>query len=84
MLLAVVVAVAAGGTAGCSHDKTGSAAKRPQTTAPAATSEPATAAPATGPVTDADVTEVDQVLRRLDTELDRLDSDLTTGEGDVQ
>jgi hypothetical protein len=35
-------------------------------------------------VTDADVADVDQVLRRLDTELDRLDSDLATNEGETQ
>jgi hypothetical protein len=35
-------------------------------------------------VTDADVADVDQVLRRLDTELDRLDSDLVAGEGETQ
>jgi hypothetical protein len=35
-------------------------------------------------VTDADVAEVDQTLHRLDTELGRLDSDMATGEGEVQ
>jgi len=30
------------------------------------------------------VTDVDQIIHRLDSELDRLDSDMATGEGDVQ
>ena len=47
-------------------------------------SSPSTTAPETGPVSDSDVAEVDQVLHRLDNELDRLDSDMATGEGDTQ
>jgi chromosome segregation ATPase len=39
---------------------------------------------ATGSVTEADVTEIDEVLRRLDGELDRLDSDMAAGEGETQ
>jgi hypothetical protein len=73
--------------AGAACSKGSDNAKAPATTVPsapagatAATSTPAS----TGPVTDADVTEVDQILHRLDSELDRLDSDMATGEGDVQ
>jgi hypothetical protein len=81
----LAVALAAGSTAACSRDRSGRAANGPPTTAATGlTSQPASSTPATGPVTDADVTDVDQVIRRVDTELDRLDADLATGEGDTQ
>jgi hypothetical protein len=80
-VVALAVAVAAGPA--CS-DKSKGASQTTQTTAPTGgTSATSSTGPA-GPVTDADVTEVDQVLRRLDGELDRLDSDMATGEGETQ
>jgi hypothetical protein len=80
----VVVMALAVGTAACSKgsDKASKATATTASSAPAAT--PTSAASASGPVTDADITEVDQILHRLDTELDRLDSDMATGEGEVQ
>ena len=77
----LVVALAA---TGCS--KSSNSASKAAVTTPSSTpaSSPTTAPAATGPVTDADVTEVDQIIHRLDSELDRLDSDMATGEGEVQ
>jgi hypothetical protein len=80
----VLVIVLAVGAAGCSSRSGGDAKASPTTASTGATSSPTSAAPQTGPVTDADFAEVDQVLRRLDTELDRLDSDLATNEGETQ
>ncbi|HEV7534005.1 MAG TPA: hypothetical protein VGP90_00130, partial [Acidimicrobiia bacterium] len=51
-------------------------------TAPASSATSATTP--SGPVTDADVAGVDQIVHRLDSELDRLDSDMATNEGEVQ
>ncbi len=81
----VVVMALAVGTAACSKGSD-NASKATATTASSAPTgaTPASATPATGPVTDADVTEVNQILHRLDSELDRLDSDMATGEGEVQ
>jgi hypothetical protein len=82
--LAVVAMVLAVGAAAACSDKSNGASKATATTASTGgTSTPSSAA-STGPVTDADVTEVDQVLRRLDGELDRLDSDMAAGEGETQ
>jgi hypothetical protein len=79
--LAVVLAVAA---PACS-DRPGGASKASAPTASTGGVASATGAgSATGPVTEADVTEIDQVLRRLDGELDRLDSDMAAGEGETQ
>ena len=82
--ICLVLALALG-TAACSKSSD-KASKATVTTASSATTgaTPTSAAPASGPVTDADVTEADQILHRLDTELDRLDSDMATGEGEVQ
>jgi hypothetical protein len=77
LLLALAV-----GTAACSNDSD-PASKGAVTTAPA-TSSPTSVTPETGPVTEADVAAIDQVLKRLDGELERLDSDLAADEGDVQ
>jgi chromosome segregation ATPase len=77
MVLAVIAAA-------CS-DRSDGASKASATTAPTGgTSSPISAGSATGPVTEADVTEIDEVLRRLDGELDRLDSDMAAGEGETQ
>jgi hypothetical protein len=82
--LTIVVMVLAAGAAACS-DRTGGASKASATTAfTGATSSPPKAGTGAGPVTEADMTEIDQVLRRLDGELDRLDSDLAAGEGETQ
>ena len=82
--LTVVVMVLAVGAAACS-DRSDGASKASVTTAlTGGSSSPTSAGAATGPVTEADVTEIDQVLRRLDGELDRLDSDMATGEGETQ
>ena len=81
---AVVFALAAATLAsGCnnSSDRGAKASITTPSTAPA--SSPTTATTASGPVTDADVAEVDQIIHRLDSELDRLDSDMATGEGEV-
>ena len=73
------------GTTACSKgsDNASKSSATTASSAPAGATSPTSAAE-TGPVTDADVTEVDQIIHRLDTELDRLDSDMATGEGDVQ
>ncbi|HZI38295.1 MAG TPA: hypothetical protein VFF24_08320 [Acidimicrobiia bacterium] len=82
--LTIVVMVLAAGAAACS-DRSGGASKASATTAfTGGTSSPPSAGAGAGPVTDADMTEIDQVLRRLDGELDRLDSDLAAGEGETQ
>jgi hypothetical protein len=82
--LTVVVMVLAVGTAAC-RDRSDGASKASATTAfTGGTSSPAVAGAAAGPVTEAEVTEIDQVLRRLDGELDRLDSDMAVGEGETQ
>jgi len=80
--IAVLLALSVG-TAGCSKSS-GNGSNASATTPSSATASSPTSPPATGPVTDADVAEVDQILHRLDTELSRLDSDMATGEGEVQ
>ena len=81
--LALVLAL---GTAACSKgsDKAAKASATTSSSAPAGGTSATTTPAATGPVTDADVADGDALLHRLDTELDRLDSDMATGEGDVQ
>jgi hypothetical protein len=83
--LVVVAVVVAVGTAACSKssDQASKATATTASSAPAGGTPPS-AASSSGPVTEADVTDVDQILHRLDTELDRLDSDLGVGEGQVQ
>jgi hypothetical protein len=82
---AVVVALVLTLAGGACSDKSGGASKASPTTASSgATSSPTSVTPQTGPVTDADFADVDQVLRRLDTELDRLDSDMAASEGETQ
>lgn len=79
-----MVMVLAVGAAACS-DRSGGASKSSATTAfTGGTSSPISAGSATGPVTEAEVTEIDLALRRLDGELDRLDSDMSAGEGETQ
>jgi hypothetical protein len=79
-----VVVVLAVGAPAC-RDRSDGASKAPATTAfTGGTSSPASAGGAAGPVTEADLAEIDQVLRRLDGELDRLDSDMAVGEGETQ
>jgi hypothetical protein len=82
-LAAVLLAVAVGTTAGCTGRSNG-ASKASATVSTGGPSETASTAQPSSPVTDADVNEVDQVLRRLDGELDRLDSDMAAGEGETQ
>lgn len=72
------------GTAACSKDSDQGSKATATTVSSAPAPSPTGAAAETGPVTEADVAEVDQILHRLDNELDRLDSDLATGEGDTQ
>ncbi len=81
VIVTVALALAAGG---CSDKSDGGSKASPTTAASGATSSPTSATPQTGPVTDADVADVEVVLRRLDTELDRLDSDMAASEGDTQ
>ena len=82
--LTVVVMALAVGAPACS-DRSGGASKASATTAfTGGTSSPTSAGAVAGPVTEADLTEIDQVLRRLDGELDRLDSDMAAGEGETQ
>src|SRR5581483_10189778 len=82
---AVVFALAAATlAAGCSSGSDNGPRASATTASTAPASSPTTAATASGPVTDADVAEVDQIIHRLDSELDRLDSDMATGEGEVQ
>jgi hypothetical protein len=78
-----LVAALAFGSAAC-RDKGGGPDAAQTTVSSGAALSPTSAASDAGPVTEADVAEVDQVLRRLDSELDRLDSDMATGEGDTQ
>jgi hypothetical protein len=80
LALAAVLALPTGA---CSKDSGGGSNASATTPSSATASSPTTPA-ATGPVTDADVTEVDQLLHSLDTELGRLDSDMAAGEGEVQ
>jgi hypothetical protein len=81
----VVVLVSAVAVGACSKDSGKDSKATATTTSSAPTgATPTSAAAASGPVTDADVTDVDQIIHRLDSELDRLDSDMATGEGDVQ
>ena len=70
-------------TAGCKKSSGNGAKASATTVSTAPASSPTTQTAATGPVTDSDVAEVDQIIHRLDTELDRLDSDMATGEGEV-
>ena len=81
----VVVLALAIGAGACSKDS-GKDSKASATTASSVSTgaTPTTGTAASGPVTDADVTDVDQIIHRLDSELDRLDSDMATGEGEVQ
>ena len=82
-LAAVLLVLAVGTTSGCT-DKSKGASKASATASSGGTSETTSATQPSGPVTDADVDEIDQVLRRLDGELDRLDSDMAAGEGETQ
>lgn len=82
--LTVVVMVLAAGAAACSDRSDGASKASPTTALTGGTSSPTSAGAAAGPVTEADVTEIDRVLRRLDGELDRLDSDMAAGEGETQ
>ena len=82
--LAAGVAVLAVAAAACS-DRSDGASKASATTAiTGSSSSPISAGASSGPVTEAAMAEIDNVLRRLDGELDRLDSDLTAGEGETQ
>jgi hypothetical protein len=84
-VLTLAVVVLAVGTGAACSDKSNGASKAAATTASTGgTSAQTSAAPSTGPVTEADITEVDEVLRRVDGELDRLDSDMAAGEGETQ
>jgi hypothetical protein len=77
----MVLAVAA---SACS-DRSDGASKASATTAlTGGSSSPASAGAAAGPVTEAALEEIDHVLRRLDGELDRLDSEMAAGEGETQ
>ena len=82
--LTVVVMVLAVGAAACRDRSDGVSKASPTTAFTAGSSSPTSAGAAPGPVTEADMAEIDQVLRRLDGELDRLDSDLAAGEGETQ
>jgi len=79
-----LVALLALGCAAC-RDRSGTGARASATTVSSETAQsPTTAVANTGPVTEADVADGDDVLRRLDVELDRLDADMAAGEGDTQ
>lgn len=79
-----LVAMLALGSAAC-RDRSGGGSGAASTTVSSGSAQSQTSAvPDTGPITEADVAEVDDVLRRLDGELDRLDSDMAAGEGDSQ
>jgi hypothetical protein len=82
--LTVVVMVLAAVAAACSDRSDGASKATASTAATGGTASETSADAMTGPVTEADVTEVDQVLRRLDGELDRLDTDMVAGEGETQ
>lgn len=82
--LTVVVMVLTLGAPAC-RDRSDGGAVAPATTAfTGGASSPISAGTGAGPVTEADMTEIDHVLRRLDGELDRFDSDLAAGEGETQ
>ena len=81
--LAAALALGSAATA-CTDKSDGGSKAAPTTVSSGAAVAPTSANPDTGPVSEADVAEVDLVLHRLDNELDRLDSDLATGEGDTQ
>jgi hypothetical protein len=81
---AVLFVLSIGTIAGCSDKSNGPSQATATTASTGGTSATTGAAQSTGPVTDDDVNEVDLVLRRLDGELDRLDSDMATGEGETQ
>ena len=81
--LTVMVIVLAAGTAVACSDKD-RASKGAAPTASTGGTAPTSAVSAAGPVTEADVTDVDHVLRRLDGELDRLDTDMAASEGETQ
>ena len=82
--LAIAVMVLAAGAAACSDRPDGVSKSSATTAFTGGTSSPISAGSATEPVTEAEVTEIDLVLRRLDGELDRLDSDMAAGEGETQ
>ncbi len=79
----VLVTTLAVGLAAC-RDRSEGQSKAALTTVSTGATALSTADPPTGPVTEAELAEVDDVLHRLDTELDRLDSDMAIGEGDTQ
>lgn len=81
-VVAVAIALAVGTTA-C-NDTSGESKATPTTPSSGTASAPSSPARTGEPVTEGDVAEVDQVLHRLDSELDRLDSDMATGEGETQ
>lgn len=82
--LTLVVMVLALGATACSDRSNGASKASVSTALTGGTSSPTSAGAAARPVTEADLTEIDQVLRRLDGELDRLDSDMAVGEGETQ
>ena len=82
--LTVAVMVLAVVAPACS-DRSDGASKSTATTAlTGGTSSPISAGAESGPVTEAALDEIDHVLRRLDGELDRFDSDMAAGEGETQ
>ena len=81
--VALAAALSFGWAAACT-DKSGGDSKAAPTTVSSGAAVAPTSSLVTGPVTETDVAEVDLVLHRLDNELDRLDSDMATGEGDTQ
>ena len=74
------------GTAACRDDSGSRAAATPTTasTGTGAAPSPMSGSPNARPVSEADVAGVDQVLRRLDSELDRLESEMAVTEGEVE
>lgn len=84
--LTVMVMVLVVGVAAACSDRSNGTSRAAATTGSTGggTAASTDASLSTGPVTEADVTEVDQVLRRLDGELDRLDADMAAGEGETQ
>lgn len=81
---ALVGALALGSAVGCTDRSDGGSSASSTTVSTVTAPSPSSAVTDAGPVTEADVAEVDQVLHRLDNELDRLDSDMATGEGETQ
>ena len=81
--LAMALAVGAGACTDRSGGRSGASPTTAFTGGGAAAAADGTT-PASGPITEADVAEVDQVLRRLDAELDRLDSDMAATESEVE